>query len=41
METYCVLEFFMFFSNTCVLRGTNLDRNTSLNAAETYWHVKA
>jgi hypothetical protein len=35
METYCVLEFFMFFHNIGVLRGTNWDRNTSMNATET------
>jgi len=36
METYCVLEFFMLFNDIGVLRGTNLDRNTCMNAAETY-----
>ena len=36
METYYLLEFFMFFNDISVLRGTDWDRNTSLNAAETY-----
>jgi len=35
METYCVLEFFMFFHSIGVLRGTNWVGNTSMNATET------
>jgi hypothetical protein len=33
MESYCLLEFFMFSSNIGVLRGRNWDRNSSMNAA--------
>ena len=36
METYYLLEFFMLFNNIGVLRCTNWDMNTSMNAAETY-----